>query len=272
VSTTSPMLMESVETRLNYLAANETRPVSLMTRPGVPVQKNAEYEKRTVQVNDARNFESTLDEHGFTLVPEPDGCADYFDHELVVKDYYPRMEALVQAHTGARRVVAFDHNVRSGDAKQQQRAGVREPVRVVHNDYTTRSGPLRVRDLLPDEADSLLRGRFAVVNVWRPIVGPVQSQPLGVCDASSMAEQDFVVTDLEYGERTGEVYQITWNPAHRWFYYSDMLAHEALLLKCFDSSDDGYAKFTAHSAFTHPATQPDCAPRQSIETRTLVFF
>jgi hypothetical protein len=128
-----------------------------------------------------------------------------------------------------------------------------------------------VRDLLPDEADALLKNRFAVINVWRPIRGPVQESPLAVCDAQSMMQEDFVKHVLKYPDRDGEVYSVAYNPNHRWYYVPNQQKEEVLLLKCYDS--DGHrARFTAHSAFEDPTSPADAAPRESVEVRTLVFF
>jgi hypothetical protein len=129
-----------------------------------------------------------------------------------------------------------------------------------------------VRDLLPAEGENLLKHRFAEINVWRPIRGPVEESPLAVCDATSMTLQDFVATDLKYRDRTGEVYSVVFNPNHRWFYFPKMEPDEALLLKCYDSAVDGRARFTAHTGIDDPTTAFDAAPRESIEARTLVFF
>ena len=92
-------------------------------------------------------------------------------------------------------------------------------MRFAHNDYTIDSGPQRVKDLLPDEADYLLKYRFAVINVWRPINHPVQDVPLAVCDASTMEQKDFVATDLVYPDRTGEIYSVKHQNRHRWTHY-----------------------------------------------------
>src|SRR5262245_65885659 len=73
-----------------------------------------------------------------------------------------------------------------------------------------------------------------------------------------------------YRDRIGEVYSVTFNPAHRWFYYPAMSPSEVLLIKTYDSSEDGRARFTAHTAFTHPTTAPGAAARESIEVRALV--
>src|SRR5581483_4399514 len=145
------------------------------------------------------------------------------------------------------------------------------PVRYAHNDYTERSGPQRVRDLFPDEADGLLRSRFAVINVWKPIARRVEESPLAVCDARTIRPDDLVATDLRYRDRTGEIYSLRFTPAHRWSYFSHMRADEALLLKCFDS-DARRARFTAHTAFDDPTSPPDAPARASIEVRTLAFF
>lgn len=144
-------------------------------------------------------------------------------------------------------------------------------MRFVHNDYTEGSGPQRVRDLLPDEAEQLLRRRFAVINVWKPIRGPVEQAPLAFCDAGSIAHEDMLPSDLVYADRTGEIYSFTWNPEHRWFYYPAMRADEALLLKCYDSDTAG-ARFTAHTAIDDPTSRENAATRESIEVRTLAFF
>jgi hypothetical protein len=161
--------------------------------------------------------------------------------------------------------------VRASTKSDPAQSLAKEPVRFAHNDYTERSGPQRVRDLFAaDEAAALLRHRVAVINVWKPL-RPVESAPLAVCDARTIAPEDLVATDLRYADRTGEVYSLRFNPAHRWFYFPAMRAEEALLLKCFDS-DRTCARFTAHSAFDDPGAPPDAAPRQSIEVRTLAFF
>jgi hypothetical protein len=147
----------------------------------------------------------------------------------------------------------------------------RQPVPRVHVDHTVRSGPQRVRDLLTEEADQLLRGRVQIINLWRPIRGPLRDTPLAVCDARTVKPEHLVATDLVYPNRVGEIYSVTFDPGHRWFYVPDMNVEDVLLLKCYDSQTDGRARFTPHTAFTDPSTPPDALPRESIELRTLVF-
>ena len=155
----------------------------------------------------------------------------------------------------------------------QQQLGVREPVRVTHNDYTDKSGPQRVKDVLgPNEAATRLQSRFAFYNVWRPINGPVEAMPLAVCDAGSLSPGDLVPSDLVYSDRVGEIYHVAHNPMQRWSYFPGMTSAEVILFKCYDSKTDGRARFTPHSAFKDPSTAPNAPPRESIEVRTVAFF
>jgi hypothetical protein len=146
------------------------------------------------------------------------------------------------------------------------------PVRNAHNDYTEWSGPQRVRDLLPDEADELLTRRFAVVQVWRPIRHPVEREPLAIADARSIGTKELFPSSRVYPDRVGEVYHCGYNPEHRWYYFPKMQRDEAIVFKTFDSAKDGRARWTAHSAFDDPTSPPDAPPRESIEMRTLAFF
>lgn len=263
-----------VEATMNYLAPMAERPYYyLYEPPNGEAWRNVRGDPHTMAIEDARGRQggTSLDVEGVILVPHATAFADFDDPDAVRSVYYRAMERLVAAHTGARRVHAFDFNLRSG-AKAERAAELSlKPVRFAHNDYTEKSGPQRVRDLLPDEAAELLKRRFAVINVWRPIRSPVFDTPLAVCDARSIGAGDLAETDLRYRDRTGEVYSLRYGPAHRWLYYSRMQPNEAMLLKCYDS-DRERARFTAHSAFEDPTSPPDAPPRQSIEVRTIAFF
>lgn len=106
-----------------------------------------------------------------------------------------------------------------------------------------------------------------MINLWRPIRGPLVDAPLAVCDAGSVEPGDLIPTDLIYQERIGETYSVTYRASHRWYYFSRMRVDEVLLLKCYDSATDGRARFAPHTAFTDPTTPPDAPLRVSIELR-----
>ena len=121
-------------------------------------------------------------------------------------------------------------------------------------------------------AEELLKHRFAIINLWRPIRGPVLESPLTLCDAQSLAEEDLVASDLRYPDRVGETYSITYNPNQRYYYFPKMQTDEAVLIRCFDSALAGPQRFSAHTGFDDPESPADAPPRESIEVRTLVFF
>ena len=268
--------LDYVVSHLNYIAPGEERPAYYLYKVDPEkIRALPERDKREVRIYDCRPIagELELDVQGFALARHDTGFSDFYDTAAVKRDYYPEMAELVKAQTGAERVVVFDHNVRHEPTAKQAEAGAASPVRFVHNDYTERSGPQRVRDIMGEaEAAAVLAQRFAVINVWRPISGPVLDMPLAVLDAQSLAQADFVDTDLKYRDRTGEVSSVRYNPNHQWLYVSHMQANEVLFLKCFDSANGGRARYTAHSAFVDPTTPRDAPARESIEARTLVFF
>ncbi len=270
-----PLEDQRVDADLTFLVDNGVKPVTYMPPPtGGETRRTGTYAPHRVTVRDARPIagDLSLDRQGFSLVRHDTAFAEFRDPDAVRQRYYPDMARLVRAQTGAARVEVFDHNVRLEGVPDRDAQGLRAPVRLVHNDYTAKSGPQRVRDLLGAEAETLLKKRFAIVNVWRPIAGPVETAPLAFADARSIAPENLVPLDLVYSDRTGEIYNVTYSPDQRWYYFPRMERREAVLIKGYDSRDDGRARFTPHTAFDDPATPPDAAPRHSIEVRTLAFF
>jgi len=266
-----------VAAALQYLVPMAEKPCSLEYEPPPGAARTtAVYREHEVEIRDVRPVAASLslEQEGFQLLTAPTTVTDFDNEEAIRTRYYDEAILLLKEQTGASRVVVFDHTLRRRMPGATDRAGgvPRQPVPRVHNDYTLKSGPQRVRDLLGDEADELLKKRFAVINVWRPIRGPVYDAPLAVTDATSIAAEDLVATDLVYPDRTGEIYYVKFNPAHKWFYAPAMRSDEVLLIKCYDSVTDGRARFVPHSAFVDPTTPAGAPPRESIELRTLVFF
>ena len=267
-------LEDVVEASFHYLVHTGPKPVTDSSRPGfLQPRHTGEYETRRALVRNARRVpDVAIERYGFVLRPQPTKMTDFHDEDEIRSVYDPEVEALVREATGASRVLVFDHTLRSGRPETREEKGIRGPVHRVHNDYTEWSGPQRLRDLLPDEAEALLLRRFAVVQVWRGMLAPVARSPLALCDARSVAPRDLIPTERRHPDRVGETYHLTYNPGHRWHYYPDMQPDEALVFKCYDSERDRPARFTPHSAFDHPGAPADAPPRESIETRTLAFF
>jgi hypothetical protein len=266
---------DAITATLNYVRDTGEKLFTYTGGPGsLDVRTGGTPDPRQVLIRNGRLHADgfTLDRDGFRFVGHDTKMRDFYDGDEVRRVYYPEMEALVKAESGARRVVVFDHTLRTADDELRETRKIREVVRRVHNDYTEWSGPQRVRDLLPDEAEELLRGRFAIVQVWRPIRRPVETFPLAICDARSLSPQDLVISERRYPNRIGQTYAITFNPAHIWYWFPRQRREEALVFKVYDSLTDGRARWTAHTAFDDPTSPPNAHPRESIEIRTLAFF
>ena len=267
---------KTLEATLSYFVDTDTMPVTLVGTPGGSDRRvggGASEQRRVTLRNgrlEARNF--VLERNGFRFVDHDTNVVDFFDDDEVRRVYYPEMQALVKAETGAARVEVFDHTLRTADDELRETRKIRAVVRRVHNDYTEWSGPQRVRTFLPQEADELLRRRFAVIQVWRPIRHPVETWPLAIADAQSISPENLVVTERRYPDRIGQTYAITYDPGHRWYWFPQMRPDEALVFKTYESEKTGRARWTAHTAFEDPTTPPDARPRESIEIRTLAFF
>lgn len=261
--------LPAVEGVLQFLAPGDgDRPRILAGSTGAGRQ-SFDIEARQVEILDVRPIaaELTLEENGVALVHSTTAVADFADETAIRETYYREVEALLRLRAEAREVVIFDHTIRVQGGPADRRA----PVHRAHGDYTERSGPQRLRDLLPPErAAQWQRGRYAIVNVWRPFGGPVEADPLAFLDASSLEPADLVATDLIYPDRVGEIYTLRFAPGQRWLYVPDMTPDEALLIKTFDSDPDAPARFVPHTAFADPTSRTDARPRRSIEIRALV--
>jgi hypothetical protein len=262
---------------LNFLKPMQERPRSLQYEPEPGVkQRNAEDEAHVVDIQDARPLAGrlSLDVEGFEYLRAPNSFAAFDDDVAIRSFYYPKVQRAIAGATGAQRVIAFDHNVRNAARAARGEAGIRGPVPRTHNDFTAKSGRERaLAELAARELDaSLLDGRFAIVNLWRPIGRKVEKWPLALVDARTLAPGDLVATDLVYRDRVGETYSLGYSDGQTWYYFPQLAPDEAILIKGYDSQEQGVARFTAHSAFEDPQSPADAPERESIEVRALVIY
>lgn len=229
-----------------------------------------------VPIHDIRGHESeyTLDRDAFQVVSDvPDSAErDFVDDESIKKNYYPEIEKLILDHVeGSNKVFIFDHTIRRSSPNAP-----RAPVTRVHIDQTIKSATQRVHHHLPDEAEKLLQGRFRIINIWRPLNGPVQANPLAFASSSSLEDEDLIPVEHRYPDRTGETAGIRYNPGQKWHYLSGMRNNERLFLECFDSEARKQGTKVLggrvpHTAFQDPRTPEGAVGRESIEVRALVF-
>jgi len=266
---------QTIEAIVNYLVDDGTEVFNSTGGPGTTERTTGgTLDPHKVTMHNARPHlgEFKLDVHGFRYARHDTKMTNFMDADEIKRVYYPEMVELIKAESGAKRVVVFDHTLRTADDAAREEHKIREPVRRAHNDYTEWSGPQRLKDILPDEAEELLKRRFAIIQTWRPIRYPVETHPLAIADARSVSFGDFVLSERRYPNRIGQTYAIAYNPKHKWYWLPRQARDEALVFKVYDSAKDGRARWTAHTAFDDPTTPPDARPRESIEIRTLALF
>ena len=264
----------SFDATLTFLAPGDQPPVYRASEGGADAKLELEgdYASHQVSIADARGGKLWLDREGFERCDHDSAVTDFYDDDQIDRLYTPEVEALVKAATGAARVHCFDHTRRADSRSARGERWAREPSAVVHNDYTDKSGPQRVRDIMGEEAEALLVRRFAIVNVWRPIGHPAETSMLALCAADSARDEDLIPTPRIAKDRIGELMLAHYQPDQRWLTFPSLTPGEALLLKTYDSATDGRARFAIHTAFDNPAPSPDAKPRESIESRVFAFF
>jgi hypothetical protein len=268
---------KSVRATLNYSVDNGVAPDYYFYEPDAPVKLNPPgTDAREVDIHDGWPEASQLsaDREGFEIHPFGAQFDQFEDDASIKTRFYAQVVDFVKRNTGAKRVEVFDHTIRKrlpADLKVQTTVQ-RPAVMLVHSDYTVKSGPQRVHDIVPNDAEDLLKRRVAFFNVWKPLYRRVEELPLAMCDARSHDPDDMLLMELKYRERTGEIYVMRWSPKHRWLYFPKMEADHALLLKTYDSETDGRARFMGHTAFEDPSSPIDAPKRESIEVRTMAFF
>ncbi|KAI5861961.1 hypothetical protein GGS23DRAFT_611132 [Durotheca rogersii] len=246
-------------------------------RPTVP------YEHLIRDVSGRPEGAYTLDRHGFQYVAHASrlrGLAAFEDAARVRAEYYPESAALLRRITGAARVHIWDHKTRSGPANWHAlgrgNRAARGPLFRAHVDQSYAGAELVLRRHMGAEAEALVRRRYQIVNLWRPIE-TVRASPLAVADGSSVADADLVAAAIAYvpADRD-ETWTLRPSAAHRWHYRRAQSPAQVLLIKCFDSAAaPGLVRRAPHSAFVHPdeaAAAAALPPRQSIEARALLFY
>ncbi|KAF3765876.1 hypothetical protein M406DRAFT_356101 [Cryphonectria parasitica EP155] len=270
-----------VVAKLNYYSppANGEKPFNHVDTPpeGLPV-RNFDAVSVDTLIHDIRGHESnySLDRDAFAVIQDvPESKEkDFVDDESVQANYYPEVvDLLLKNIPGAQRVFIFDHTIRRADPNAS-----RGPVTRTHIDQTPVSAAMRVRRHLGDDAESLLQGRYRIINVWRPLnKKPVESFPLAFASSNTVDDADVIPVEHRYANGyNGFTAAIRYNRDQQWHYLSGMTGNERLLLECFDSEalkpgSGVQGGRLAHSAFEDPRTHPDAEGRESIEVRTLVF-
>ncbi len=259
--------------RLKFLAENSEPPYFAPSVGGSDAQSTlvGDFEVRDVEILDARALDEdfSLDVHGFELRTLSE-AGDLYNQDDIEQRHEPQCRELVTVATGASRVHIFDHTWRSDAATTRGAHRSREPSSFVHNDYTPWSAPKRVIDILGEEGEQLTHDDFLIVNVWRPIT-TVHSSPVALCDARSISSDSLVPAERRGKGRIGEVYVVRYDPDQRWLYFPELAPDEVLLIKTFDTREDGRARWCVHTA-VEETVETEKPPRESVETRLFAFL
>lgn len=274
-----------ISTSLSYsvLPANGEKPYTRTYTPEDPSvpKTNLTANEIPVDIKDLRQRPRetySLDQTGFDFFTSPTSMSyeEWSSDEVIREKYYAEVIELLKKRTGAHTVQIFDHTVRRLPPKGVEvpdTPETRQPVSRVHVDQTPLSATNRVYRHMPSsDAPELLKGRYQLINVWRPF-HTVYDVPLAVADFSTLnPSKDLVPTRLVYPDHEGETYTVKFNPEHEWWAPSHQQADEVLLLKCYDNKD-GVAGMVPHTAFKDPKFfgVEGVRPRESIELRCLVF-
>ncbi|KAJ5591603.1 uncharacterized protein N7459_001972 [Penicillium hispanicum] len=260
-----------VQTTLNFLKEHEDGSPPSPSYVGKPETYHKPAVTLPVTVHDVSGHELdySLDKQGFQFYYHESAEKDFVDDEKIQREYYPETEKLLKDATGASRVFIFDHTIRRATQDTSAGNNLRGPVQRVHVDQSYPASKNRVIHHLPDDAPELLKGRYQIINVWRPI-RTILKDPLAVADAHTVQESDLVGIKLIYPDREGETFGVKPNPDIKWYYRYGQTPDLVTLIKCFDSKTDGRARRIPHSAFVNPETENE-AGRESIEVRALVF-
>ena len=271
----------SVRAEVEYLAAKTERPIYYASGAGRDATHSVDQPMKivSIQVNDARQRtgaeevgEFGLHPSGFQLHKTPTRVQNFLDPEQISSSYEAEIETFLKALTGAYRVHVFDHTLRASDPDVREEKQLREPADLVHNDYTPSSGFTCLEQKVGAGSEALAKGRFQIVNVWRPLVDPVEDYPLALCDARSLGPNDVVDVERRSPTHTGEIQLAVHSAGQRWYYYPAMRPDEVITIKTFDSLNGGNTSCSIHTAIKLPDAPHNAKPRESIETRSLLFF
>ncbi|KAL5323981.1 hypothetical protein ACEPPN_008524 [Leptodophora sp. 'Broadleaf-Isolate-01'] len=245
---------------------------------------NLEFENHSdIIIQDIRDrkTKARIGECGFEVFDHKSKFSAFPTAEDVIQ-YREETEMLLKEKLGAEFVQCYDSRLRENVLFQRRQLDLNDltltegPARGVHNDITYVSGPTVINRYLSDETKSkyLRPGyRFRIVNAstWRTLIPQLEDRPLALCDSRSVNPEDLVAADRIIPDRVGEVYYLTYNPNHQWFWLEKQTPSEPYAFVMYDTKGGDHARFCPHVSFVNPNAPKDAAPRQSIETRSIVI-
>jgi hypothetical protein len=270
--------MDGVWATLNYLAPDSVRN-RLYVAPGGHLT-TTRYAPQRVRIANGRDSldDFGLDQSGFALLEHRSAVTDFGDATQLDSVYVGEALDLVRQVTGADEVLSLGWVIRRAGPDLH---GAQPPASDVHVDL--HPGRASTRFQAMPTARSWRRA--LMTSLWRAFSPPPQDWPLGLLDYRSVGDEEGEANLLLFvdslpdpddvpniddpdSEPAGSIF--AYRPAHRWWYFPDMHAGEALILKLHDT-DHSVAWRAPHTAF-HDEAASGAHPRESVEIRTVAFF
>ncbi|KAK3683304.1 hypothetical protein B0T22DRAFT_519075 [Podospora appendiculata] len=203
-----------------------------------------------IKVRDIRTSGQTftLDSNGFELstsIPLGLEYEEFRDQGKLQDTYCENVKTALVDMTGAESALVIHGAIRRRHAsfpehpRGSTEAETDQPVQGVHGDFTPRQVYEYLRAKFGDERanESWNERRVQIIQVWRPLRGPVVDWPLGVCDFNSVTrESDLVATDNILATGVMETYNAFHNPKHAWYFVRNQTSEDVLLFKGFDNA------------------------------------
>jgi hypothetical protein len=126
-------------------------------------------------------------------------------------------------------------------------------------------------------------------STWRTLIPVLEDRPLALCDSRSVEPEDLVAADRIIPSKEGEVYYLTYNPNHKWYWLEKQTPSEPYLFVMYDTKAGKHARcehlklpptwlvtklkvlVCPHVSFANPRAPKNASPRESIETRSIVI-
>ncbi|KAJ9133114.1 hypothetical protein NKR19_g9178 [Coniochaeta hoffmannii] len=230
-----------------------------------------------IPIHDLRPLKGklSLDREGFVILDLPSSMKyeDYLDETKLKSVFAEELRQCLLNTLGARAVFIHECVIRKRDkegfVRGEDDKGYGLPIPLAHTDYTVEYISRLIGQLFGDQADDIRKHRFQMINVWKPLRGPLRDWPLAMCDIRSVDTNDMQRLDEVHTEDFLESYQIQYNEGQKWWYLSEQRPDEVLVFKGADSEIRGAVP---HGSFCDPRCPEDEPKRESIECRVLVVY
>ncbi|KAI1456284.1 hypothetical protein F4805DRAFT_233817 [Annulohypoxylon moriforme] len=296
------MAMDALEASMYFLEKapkyETEKPYSLRFPPGENLaQSNILREEHLVRVDSMRGKDDlALETSGFEVMPftSPLSYRDFDDVDKITGVLLPAFCEKLKEHLGAKEVVALDHAVRRRHENFPISIGknyeYNQPTMMVHVgksiitanctslgtesalDFSVDEGERMLRVMYPDQGEEIIKGGWKVVNIWRPLRGPLNDWPLAICDSRTVNhETDTMPGDIVFTKWATENLQVHHSDKQKWYYLPDQTADEVLIFKSAESSPDK-CQAVPHGSFYNPHVSEEEPARESIDCRFFVLY